>query len=200
VQVRPDARINKRLPCRVKVAGTSFGGMVLNVSRSGLFVQTTARVDPGAEMWLELNPSAQRDVIELGAQVIWKRVVDARLRGVASGGVGLKIHSAPESYYTFLMRLMAVAPQTKSAETAEASETDKTDKTDETGNSCRETEREVVAAADAAEPQSFRVRLKQEQGSRSRTLTLSCSSEAEARDRALEQVGPGWVVLESASV
>jgi len=169
VQVRPDARIKKRLPCRVKVAGTSFGGMVLNVSRSGLFVQTTARVDPGTEMWLELNPSAERSAIELGAQVIWKRVVDARLRGVVSGGVGLKIHSAPESYYTLLMRLAAVAPQTKPAGAAEASETDKADeadgidKTDETDNTGGETEREVVAAADAAEPQSFRVRLKQEQ-------------------------------------
>jgi len=169
LQLRPETRINKRLPCRVKLAGSSFGGMVLNVSRGGLFVQTTARVDPGAEMWLELNAGAEREAIELGTQVVWKRVVPVSLRGVAAGGVGLKIQNAPESYYAFLMQLMA------SVSAASRGPID----------------------PGAREMPRFRVRLKQAEGSRSRTVTLACSSEDEARRSALEQVGPGWVVLES---
>jgi Tfp pilus assembly protein PilZ len=176
VQVRADTRISKRMPCRVKAADSIFGGMVLNVSRGGLFVQTTARVDPGTELWLELNASAERETIELGTQVVWKRVVPVSLRGVTTGGVGLKIQTAPESYYAFLMQLMAGAAASRD----------------------RAGERPEGPAG--AEMPRFRVRLKQAQGSRSRTLTLVCRSEDEARRSALEQVGPGWVVLESTAL
>jgi Tfp pilus assembly protein PilZ len=169
LQLRPETRINKRLPCRVKLAGSCFGGMVLNVSRGGLFLQTTARVDPGAEMWLELNASGGREAIELGTQVVWKRVVPVSLRGVTAGGVGLKIRSAPESYYTLLMQLMTSGPAASGS----------------------------PGDPDAHEMPKFRVRLKQIEGSRSRTVTLACSSEEEARRSALEQVGQGWVVLEA---
>ena len=87
----------------------------------------------------------------------------------AAGGVGLKIRSAPESYYTLLMQLMTSGPAASGS----------------------------PGDPDAHEMPKFRVRLKQIEGSRSRTVTLACSSEEEARRSALEQVGQGWVVLEA---
>lgn len=172
MQARGETRISKRMPCRVRVADSTSGGMVLNVSRGGLFVQTTARVEPGAEMWLEINADAEREAIELGAQVVWKRVVPVSLRGVTAGGVGLKIQTAPESYYAFLMQLMAGV-----AAAGERPE-----------------------GPDAGALPRFRVRLKQARGSRSRTLTIACRSEDEARRSALERVGPGWLILESTAL
>jgi len=87
------------------VGDSQYRGLVLNLSRGGVFVQTSARAEPGAEVWLELQPDAGRSAIEMGTQVVWQRVVDARFRTVTTGGVGLRIRSAPEAFYALLLRL-----------------------------------------------------------------------------------------------
>lgn len=168
-----DLRFKKRMPCRVNVDGDSCGGLVLNISRGGVYVQTSARAEPGAEVWLELQSQLPHGSIQVGAQVVWKRVVDARLRGVASGGVGLKIRTAPESYYALLMALSRAGDPGRGAAPAPAR----------------------IAAA--APEQSYRVRLKLKAGSRTRTLTIRAGSAHEAGRRALASAGPGWAVLES---
>ena len=47
-------RRKRRLPCEVRAGGQQWSGMVLDVSPSGLFVQTGAKVGPGDSLELDL--------------------------------------------------------------------------------------------------------------------------------------------------
>jgi Tfp pilus assembly protein PilZ len=167
-----EPRFKKRVPCELIVEGSRHPGIVLNLSRSGLFVQTAVTARRGDVVAVDLNASSQTSAIALDATVMWNRTVAAQLRGVRHGGVGLQIRAANESYYDLL---------------AQVSESD--------GSLWR------PAAVDRSAPEEtpvfgFRIRVKQSGVPRSRTLFLSCANEAEARDRASTVAGRGWEIIE----
>jgi hypothetical protein len=151
--------------------------MVLNLSRGGLFVQTGAGPPPGAEVRVDLDVASESDAVPIGGRVVWRRVVAPHLRTITQGGVGVRIESAPEVYYSFLSGVAGEMPADCSpAGTA-------------TAGTARESRPDSPEIA-------FRIRVKQEGAPRSRTLTLHSESEEEARDRALEIAGAGWTILE----
>ena len=168
-----EPRIKKRVPCLLALGSSRLHGMVLNVSRRGLFVQSSAAVDPGQEVWLELRPAGSARAIPVAGRVVWRRVIAPQLRSVTTGGFGMQLHSATEDYYALLSGKNACAAETVAAAPPRARDTR------------------------LAEP-TFRVRLQSEGGPRSRTLLLTSPSVAEARRRALLQCGRGWTVLEVA--
>ncbi len=47
---RVDPRFKKRMSCRLKQEQRTYAGLVLDVSRTGLFVQTSAGAKPGDEV------------------------------------------------------------------------------------------------------------------------------------------------------
>ena len=99
---RPDPRFKKRVPCKLRRSQSSFSGLVLDVSRTGLFVQTSAAAKAGDEVEVMItrqNPAADFVVT---TQVAWQRKVPAQLRSVVEGGLGLQIRYAPEPYYDLL--------------------------------------------------------------------------------------------------
>jgi Tfp pilus assembly protein PilZ len=99
VESRVEPRFKKRIPCKLKQGQGTFAGMILDVSRTGLFVRTSAAAKPGEQVDVVLS-SGER--IELSAQVVWQQRVPPRLRSVAEGGLGLKIRYAPEPYFALL--------------------------------------------------------------------------------------------------
>ncbi|MEN8182288.1 MAG: PilZ domain-containing protein [Myxococcota bacterium] len=165
-----DSRYRKRVPCELEVESGRHPGMVLNVSRGGLFVQTRARARPGDRVRLALNPTRQRGSIDLEARVVWKRVSTPQFQSVTQGGIGLEIHQASNAWYAFLAHV---------AEPARA-----------------EPSKAAAGAPDPAEATRFRVRVSQTGGPRSRTLVVQGSDEDDARSRALETSGSGWDILE----
>lgn len=173
-----EPRFKKRIPCQIAASGRAASGVVLNVSRGGLFVQTAAGVEPGEDVELELSLAAGRPSIPLAAQVVWTRSVAPHLRTVSRGGVGLRIASAPEAYYALLAE---VAGESGPAHVAEPA---------------------AAPAAPAAEPvpepegPAYRVRLKQAGSPRTRWLVVRAASEDDARHAALAGAGDGWMVLE----
>ena len=76
--------------------------MILDVSRTGLFVQTSAGATPGDEIEVVVGGRGHGDGIALTAEVVWQRKVPPQLRVIEAGGVGLKIRYAPEPYYALL--------------------------------------------------------------------------------------------------
>lgn len=172
MQTPADPRFRKRVPCRLSVGGSAYSGMVLNLSRGGLFVQTSAGVRPGDAVDVQLNVPSHPASIAVAGRVVWKRIVHAQLRSLTQGGVGLRIQNAPESYYRFLLGVSGSdgRPAGPRAEPAP----------------------ERTPAAEVR----FRVRVQQQGGPRSRVLCLSGTDEQVARRRALAEVGDGWVVLE----
>jgi Tfp pilus assembly protein PilZ len=88
VVTQAEPRFKKRLPCRVKVAGSSHAGMVLNMSRGGLFIQTSAGPSPGAGVMVDLDVASRSDTVPIGARVVWKRVVASHRRSWRSHRIG----------------------------------------------------------------------------------------------------------------
>ncbi len=89
---------------------SNYLGMVLDISRTGLFVQTSAGGHPGDEIALSLNTRGVTSPIRLSTEVMWLRKVPQQLRRISKGGFGLKIRYAPESYYHLLAQVALTAP------------------------------------------------------------------------------------------
>ena len=101
-EARRESRFRKRVHCRLTQWPHRFAGVVLNVSRTGLFVQTSAAPKIGAEIEVTLSQGTQATPVALTAEVVWHRRVPASLRSVAEGGIGLRIRYASEPYYGLL--------------------------------------------------------------------------------------------------
>jgi hypothetical protein len=99
-----DPRFKKRVPCRLRVPAGAGSGMVLNVSRGGLFVQTSAAASPGETVHIDLGVDAAAP-LGVDACVVWRRVVGAHLRSVSTGGFGARIQYAPDAWFGFLSGL-----------------------------------------------------------------------------------------------
>ena len=109
MQTASDHRYRKRLPCRLEVPNGAYSGMVLNLSRGGLFVQTSAAASPGEAVHLDLT-LADAFAIGLDARVVWRRVVAPHLRSVSAGGMGVHIQYANDTYFGFVARLAEGTP------------------------------------------------------------------------------------------
>lgn len=173
-------RYRKRVPCALTLANGSYAGMVLNLSRSGLFVQTSVRADPGDPIQVVLKPQTDWQPIDLRARVVWKRVVSPRLRSISEAGLGLEIQNAPEGYFDFLANVARLEPPSPRSSADRGG-----------GGSDR--------TGQASGAQRYRVRVQQVGGPRSRTLHLGAGSEEEARRRTIEMLGAGWAILELAA-
>ena len=198
-------RKRRQMPCTLTLDGRNHGGLILDVSPGGLYIQSSAKIKPGDQLEIQMTIPGVEGRHQLQVEVVRKVVVPAMLLKVARGGVGVRIINAPEAYYQFMDDLgvtadagtskieqlenrrakSAAAPPVAEAETETETET--------------ETEPEAEAEPPAPQPQ-FRVRIKQSQGPRSRTVSVEADSEDDARSQALHAAGAGWIVLGAESV
>jgi hypothetical protein len=191
-------RSKRRMPCRVHADGRVHNGIVLDLSGSGLFIQTSAKLTPGTRIDIDLSLDANSARMQV--EVVRRKQVPAQLLTVAQGGVGVRIISAPEPYYRFLQELQEKERQARG----------------ESGNG---TSKEFAApplkappaAAAGAPPKpaaakpapakpvppkaKFRVRVCQTSGARSRILVVGADDAAQAGRLALEELGQGWKIL-----
>jgi hypothetical protein len=167
-------RTRRRMACRIGIGGQRFSGVVLDLSSSGLFVQTTAKPRPREFVSVELSVVGQREPGRLEARVARVFVVPAQLLAVAQGGVGLRITNAPESFFALLRKIQVEVP---AAGAALRSEPD----------------------GDVA-GRTYRLRVTQLGRARTRTLQVIAESSEEAVALALAEVGEGWKVLECTEI
>ena len=95
--LKAEPRFRKRIPCRIWIGKSSYSGIVLNLSRQGMFVQTCAGTKTGDWIGLKI-----RGDIDVQVQVVWQKRVPQALRSSTEGGVGVHIVGAPEGYYQLL--------------------------------------------------------------------------------------------------
>jgi len=103
IDKRRHARHARRIPCKLLVAEREFSGFVIDLSVSGLFVQTQARPRIGERLQLQLTPSSA--LLELTVQVVRAKQVPPTLLAQAKGGIGVRIVSAPAEYDQLLAKL-----------------------------------------------------------------------------------------------
>lgn len=107
---RPEPRFKKRMSCKVRLGQKDHPGIILDVSRKGLFVQTNATARVGEQLEVILNERTQGAAITLVTAVRWQRRAPAHLRTVVHSGLGLQISHAEESYYALLAEAGRTSP------------------------------------------------------------------------------------------
>jgi hypothetical protein len=199
-------RKNRQMPCTLTLDGRNHGGLILDVSPGGLYIQSSAKIKPGDQIEIQLTIPGIDGRHHLQVEVVRKVVVPAQLLKVARGGVGVRIINAPEAYYQFMDGLGVTADagaskleQLENRRAASAADSSVAD-AKPTPNAKPEREAEIKAEPEAKEqPPSlqpkFKVRIKQSQGPRSRTVDVEADSEDDARSQALHAAGAGWIVL-----
>jgi hypothetical protein len=103
IDKRRHRRHSRRLPCRLVVDGRDYNAFVLDLSVSGLFIQTHARPRIGVRLPLLLTQT--RPPLELSVEVVRAKRVPPNLLAVAKGGIGVRVVSAPSEYDRLLAEL-----------------------------------------------------------------------------------------------
>jgi hypothetical protein len=211
-------RKRRQMPCTLKLDGRNHGGLILDLSPGGLYIQSSAKIKPGDQVEIQMTIPGIEGRHQLQVEVVRKVVVPARLLKVARGGVGVRIINAPEAYYQFMDELGVTADsgtskiqrledrRPRSAAAPQVAEATPEPKAGPKAGSRAAPEPKAGPKAGAraapdskAEPPAaqaqYRVRIKQSQGPRSRTLSIGADSEDDARNQALHAAGAGWVVL-----
>lgn len=161
------------MACEIETDGRQQRAIVLDLSRTGLFVQTSARLAPGTTVEVRLAAEERREPILVRATVARQKAVPSNLTSVAQGGVGLQILDAPRAYYELIGERPPLPGRAAGEATPGSTET---------------------AAPPDGRP-LFRVRVKQSDGPRSRILEVFEESAERACAAALAQVGTGWEAL-----
>ena len=176
-------RTKKRLTCTLIIGDRPTAGIVLDISPSGLFVQTSANPPPGAKLDLEIDIPGESQRSVLVVRVARMKVVPPRLKSITHAGLGLQIESAPEAYYRYLTQLQpgeaGAAPPAKPSPAR--------------GSGARRGPSLRLRAV--AKEECFRVRASQAGSSRSRSLKVRAASEEEACHKAMAALGQGWDIL-----
>jgi hypothetical protein len=95
---RRHERVKRRFACEFLVEGQRYRGIVVELSRGGLFVQTDATTTPGKRIDLHLAGAGTVPDLLLRAVVVRRRMVPAMLAAVVRRGIALEILEAPREY------------------------------------------------------------------------------------------------------
>jgi hypothetical protein len=190
MEKRQRQRIRRRITCELVHDGQPHRGIVLDLSETGLFVQTVATPAPGTALRLRLRAAGSEEV-EVDAVVARRLAVPPPLNSVARGGIGLRLQAPPASYFR-LLRMEADQAAARATERADGEEARSALRSAGEPASARPASSQP-AAADARP--TFRVRVKECGGPRSRSLLMRATSEDDARQQASAQIGSGWEVL-----
>lgn len=168
-ETRSAKRHKWRLPCEIVFEGGRQRSFVIDLSDSGLFVQTGVKLRPGSQVEVHLTLESIGAPILLRARVARAKQVPAQLTSVAHGGVGLQILDVPPEWIDAVRRLSRGASLRGAAVAAPSGPTVSLDR--------------------------FRVRIKQSEGPRMRTVEIAAESADHARTLALRDAGAGWEAL-----
>lgn len=92
-------RIRRRLTCELHFDGRKASGIVLNISQTGMFVQTAVKPAPGSVLDVQIAAHRSTPSLLVRARVARQLRVDPRLASIAPAGLGLEVLDAPPEYY-----------------------------------------------------------------------------------------------------
>ncbi len=96
-------RIRQRVSCVIKDDTTEHLGFVTDVSPSGLFLQTRAKLVPGRQVIVDLGWNGELVTLTGVIARVCKSNRSAAM--VNASGFGFEIQTAPETYYQMIMDL-----------------------------------------------------------------------------------------------
>jgi hypothetical protein len=187
-------RTKQRAACTLTLDGRRHNGFVLDLSMSGLFIQTSATPEIGQR--LDIEVVIRGETLAMHVEVVRRKAVPAQLLTVAHGGIGVRILAAPETYYQLLTTTRG--PSTGFARLAGAGSRGAGAPDAAAAAAVRPAPRarQVAPARPAAPGLRFRVRVSAKNGARSRTLQREGADEAAVRREVGEELGEDWKILE----
>ena len=102
-------RIRRRVTCELQLGGRSYRGIVLDLSETGVFVQTEATPPPGTRLRVRLHASGGIE-FEVDATVARRQVAPPQLATVVRGGLGLRVEAPPPAYFKLIGMESASSP------------------------------------------------------------------------------------------
>ena len=84
-------REKRRATCELKIAGQPASGILIDISETGLFVQTNAMATPGTEVAVRILGNANLPDQHFETVVARVKRVPSELLSLTPGGLGLKI-------------------------------------------------------------------------------------------------------------
>lgn len=191
---RAQERAKKRFSCAILSEGRRYSAVVLDISATGIFVQTSAKVTIGSVVQLEMNIPGFDTPVHADAQVARQKVVPHELRSVERGGLGLRIILPPPEFLAYYASAVRIEiPDASSSEGAKPAPA-------AAPKAPRKAPPKAPREACPKPPEktteiTYRVRLGQIGGSRTRTIDVTCSSLQQAESTALRKAGDKWKVL-----
>jgi hypothetical protein len=189
-------RTRKRLACTIECGDGRSTGLILDVSATGLFVQTGAKLDPGATVILEFEPPGSAETVRLSARVTRRKIVPVRLQSVAQAGVGVAVEDASEAYFSMIAAFQDVGgPAPAKSQPAAASRRPKL-----RTESFRPKTARPAPSPEEKKPalrrlrKRFKVEVHEIGGKGARIVEVEALNVAAAGRRALEEIGEGWTV------
>ena len=109
-------RVKHRMVARYKIGSRRTTGVVMDLSETGLFIQTNTWAEPGTDLHLSIGTGT---VMEVDAKVVWVRS-EKDSTSTEPNGMGLSIHSPPPSWAEFATKLRQSMDRRRSDERVEA--------------------------------------------------------------------------------
>jgi hypothetical protein len=196
------------MTCTLTCGGKRYAGLVLDISANGLFVQTSAGLEPGEPLQIEVSLPGRQESLRMDGRTARRRAVPSQLRAVAQGGVGIALVNAPEEYFEYVAEVFRAPaavgkpkPRRKSSLERQARQLalrrslgPRMPRPPDPGDEAKPAEmKAAVAKPGGRGVRRYRVRVKL--GLRRQTLEVAASSDEDARRRALADAGDGWRVL-----
>lgn len=173
-----------RSQCEFAINGRRQVGVVINISKTGLFVQAaTAQAHRGSLVTLTIQASEKHPAIVLQACVARKQLGSAGLAGGGASGLGLQIVESSAPFEAVLQHCAAL----RHGDSIPCNPYD----VPYTAPSA-----EDVLGVASAHASLFRVRVMLRGTTRSRMLTVRSASADEARQKARAQVHDDWKIIE----
>lgn len=188
-------RSKKRISCDLTIAGARYKGIVLDVSASGMFVQTNVKPDAGTRIQVALTVPGVAEPVLLDAQVARKKAVPAALLTAAQGGVGLAIEKAPKAYLDYIAEVSTTQANYFASQSVDADAgAPPAASRDRAGGASVGCPRATGPDAESA-AKHFRIHaVETATGTRNAYLARAESEEA-AKAEVLEQLGDDWQVI-----
>ena len=170
-------RQRKRISCELVVNGSRYSGIVLDVSASGMFVQTTVKPGAGDDVTVKLKIPGTDEAISVDTRVARKKIVPSQLLAVAQGGLGLAVTRPAARYLDFVA---AMGPEHAEFVSRERG---------------RRPPAGPSGQSSAGSPKRFRVHAVEASSGRKNSYLWTAATEQQATEQVLEEIGADWKVL-----
>ncbi|MFQ5417560.1 MAG: PilZ domain-containing protein [Myxococcota bacterium] len=193
-------RAKKRISCEIVLEDSRYSGIVLDLSATGLWVQTNAKFVQATTaararvtVTVNLSVAGRDERVTVCARVARKKIVPPQFLGLAHGGLGLAVIDPSPAFFDFVAEI--------SPEQAEAVSIERAKQEKRAGET--DIPREGTAGAGSnngavekpAPAKRFRIHAVETTSGKKSTYLVSCATEDEASAQVIEQLGVAWQVL-----